>query len=249
MAGAGGTLGAAITERFLREGAHVVGCDRSLEALEALGRALTPDFRDRWSSVLCDVSDADAVDQAVAQVVQARGEIDVLVNNAGVSGVVPVVEMSEQQWDEVLDVNAKSVFLLSRAVLPGMLARRYGAIVSIASQAGKRGEPFTAHYCAAKAAVINFSRALAWEVAPHVRVNTVCPGYIESAMTRAGESTVAERTGESVEQLRENRRKAIPLGSFQSAEDIAAAVCFLASEDARNITGVAMDVNGGETMN
>lgn len=248
LAGAGGALGGAIAERFLREDALLVACDIGEAQLDAAAERLPADLRERWLPVVCDVADAEAVQRAVERAEAVHGGVDVLVCNAGVSGVVPVVEMSEEEWDRVLAVNAKSVFLLARAVLPGMLARQDGAIVTIASQAGRRGEPYTAHYCAAKAAVLNFGRALAWEVAPHVRVNAVCPGYVDSAMTRAGGAGYAARTGVSAEDVAEGRRAAIPLKAFQSPADIAAAVCFLASDDARSITGVALDVNGGETM-
>jgi NAD(P)-dependent dehydrogenase (short-subunit alcohol dehydrogenase family) len=248
LAGAGGTLGGAIAERFLREGAHVVAMDREPTHLEELERHLPDEVRERCRPVVGDVV-ADADVRRVAELALDAGDrIDVLVNNAGISGVVPVVEMDEDEWDRVFDVNAKGAFLLARAVLPGMLKRGEGAIVNIASQAGRRGEPFTAHYCAAKAAVINFSRALALEVAPQVRVNTVCPGYVESAMTRTGRAAYAARTGASPDDLADARRAAIPLGAFQSPEDIAAAVCFLSSPDASSITGLTMDVNGGESM-
>jgi len=248
LAGAGGTLGGAIAERFLREGASLVACDVGEAQLDALAAGLPSELRERCLPVVCDVADDAAVRAAVTRAEEAHGGVDVLVCNAGVSSVVPVVEMSEAEWDRVLDVNTKSVFLLARAVLPGMLARQDGSIVTIGSVAARRGEPFTAHYCAAKAAVLNFGRALAWEVAPHVRVNAVCPGYVDSAMTRAGRADYAARTGGSEADLLRDRLGAIPLKAFQPPADIAAAVCFLASDDARSITGVTLDVNGGETM-
>ena len=245
VAGAGGALGSAITDLLLREGGVVVACDSSEAAVDELSRRLKGDA---GAAMQCDVTSAEQAAGVMATALERFGHIDVLVNNAGVSGVVAVLEMTEEQWDRVMDVNAKGVFLMSRAVLPAMLDRGEGTIINVASQAGRRGEPFTAHYCAAKAAVINFGRALALEVAPHVRVNTVCPGYVDSAMTRAGRDAYAARVGVSPEDLATRRLAGIPMAAFQTPDDIARVIAFLASAGSRHITGATIDVNGGETM-
>jgi NAD(P)-dependent dehydrogenase (short-subunit alcohol dehydrogenase family) len=240
VTGAAMGLGREIARAFLASGAAVAALDRR-----------EPDAFDEGARLVtarCDVTDADQVDAAMRDVRRRHGRIDVLVNNAGTSTVAPVAELPEREWDTVMAVNAKGTFLCCRSVVGAMLARGSGAIVNIASQAGKRGVANIAHYCAAKAAVVNFSRALALEVAPDVRVNCVCPGIVETALVREQLGAQSAARGVAEREVRDAWVAEIPLGRFQQSSAVAAAVLFLASSDAADTTGEAFNVSGGMVM-
>jgi NAD(P)-dependent dehydrogenase (short-subunit alcohol dehydrogenase family) len=158
------------------------------------------------------------------------------------------VDLPEKDWDFVMDVNAKGVFLTVQAALPGMLERGKGNIVNIASQAGKRGYKLFAHYCASKAAVIVFTKGVALEVAPTVRINCVCPGIVNTEMMEREYAWEEEMTGESKESIQKRWMSGIPMGRFQEPEHIARVAMFLASDDASEMTGQAINVTGGMVM-
>jgi meso-butanediol dehydrogenase/(S,S)-butanediol dehydrogenase/diacetyl reductase len=248
VTGGAAGIGRAIAERFLAEGAIVTIADTNEASIAEARRCMAGFGAARFEGVVCDVRTQADVRRLAAGVMDVQGRIDVLVNNAGVSSVGRVVDLAEEEWQRVMDVNAKGTFLCCQAVLPGMLERKTGAIVNIASQAGKRGQAYIAHYCAAKAAVINFTRALALEAAPYVRVNAVCPGTIVTPMVESTSERQAELMGTSTEALMREALEAIPLGRLQKPEDIAAAVAFLVSGDASEITGQAVNVSGGVLM-
>jgi NAD(P)-dependent dehydrogenase (short-subunit alcohol dehydrogenase family) len=158
------------------------------------------------------------------------------------------VDLSEDEWDRVMDVNAKGVFLCTRAILTHMLERGSGVIVNIASQAGKRGYKLFTHYCASKAAVIVFSKGVALEVAPHVRVNCICPGIVNTDMMEREYGWETAMTGEPKESIQKRWMAGIPMGRFQEPEHIARVALFLASDDASEMTGQAINVTGGMVM-
>lgn len=245
VTGAAGGLGQAIAGGFLAEGATVIGADRDGARLE---RARSSAPSGRFLPFVCDVTVKREVGALIEAGLKWRDQVDVLVNNAGVTSVGRVVDLTERQWDECLDVNAKAVLLCCQGVLPGMLARGRGAIVTVASQEGKRGTPYIAHYCAAKAAAINLTRAMALECAPRVRVNAVCPGVVDTAMVRSTLRELARIRGEDEASLRREWPTRIPMRRFQDAAQIAAGVLFLASDDAADITGEALNVSGGSVM-
>lgn len=244
VTGGGTGLGAAIAERFAEEGANVAIAGRRIEEgdrapLRGPGRLMAR---------RCDVTDIASV-TTLFETVQAQfGAVDVLVNNAGVASQVNCVDMTLEEWDRVLGTNLTGTFLCCQAALKQMLAAERGAIVNVASQGGKRGMPLLTHYCASKAGVLGFSRALAVEVAPVVRVNSVCPGQIVTPMIE--EEIERRRTllGRSRAEVEKDWLQNIPLDRFQSADDVAAAVTFLASDEAKEITGVALNVSGGLVM-
>lgn len=188
-----------------------------------------------------DVTDEAAVEAAVAEVREQFGGIDLLVNNAGVLSVAPVVELSLDEWRRVLDVNATGTFLMSREVARVMLAEgTAGSIVSIASIAGKRGDPELAHYSASKFAVVGFTQSLARELAGSgITVNAVCPGLVETAMMDA----LAAESGSSVEELLQPQAIQRP----QTPDEIAVAIAFLVRN--RSVTGQALNVDGGTVFN
>ncbi|MER3437930.1 MAG: 3-ketoacyl-ACP reductase, partial [Chloroflexota bacterium] len=185
----------------------------------------------------------------VAAVEQDLGPLSILVNNAGVSTMRPIWDLTEEDWDFNMDVNAKGVFLVTRAALPGMMARRSGCIVNTASMAGKKAVPYLAHYCASKWACIGFTKTAAVELGPYgIRVNCVCPGYVATSMQERELIWEAELRGKTVEEVKADYIRLTPLGRLETAEDVARVVLFLCSPAAEFITGAAIDVTGGANL-
>ena len=272
VTGAGGRhgIGRAIATRLAAEGADVVVTDipQSLEAIRAADRqagwqglesvAAEIEAMGRQSLALfSDVADAAQVDDMVAQTLARFGRIDILVNNAGSrpgKDRVPVVELEEAAFDEVLRVNVRGTYLASRAAARHMTARGGGGkIINISSGAGKRGIARYAAYCASKFAVIGFTQALAQEMAPHrINVNAICPGlvdtervdYIAAALAPAGESSEEYRAG-----MLADRALRVPMGRVAQANDIARTAAYLASAESDYLTGLSISVSGGAEMN
>jgi NAD(P)-dependent dehydrogenase (short-subunit alcohol dehydrogenase family) len=236
-------MGRAIAKEFVDEGGRVLICD-----VNAAGVAATAEEIGAVGAVACDVTKAAEVGALVEGAVERLSSIDVFVNNAGVITMNRCIDLSEHEWDKVMDVNAKGVFLCTRAILPHMLDRQTGAIINIASQAGKRGYKLFTHYCASKAAVIVFSKGVALEVAPHVRVNCVCPGVVNTDMMEREYAWETAMTGEPKESIQKRWMAGIPMGRFQEPEHIARVALFLASDDASEMTGQAINVTGGMVM-
>lgn len=244
VTGAAQGIGRAISKAFVDEGATVhltdLNGDKVAETTSELGG---------HSSSQLDVTDKQAVTATVAAVLEDLGGIDILINNAGTITMRPTVELSEEEWDLNMNVNAKGVFLCTQAVLPHMIERSGECcVVSTASQAAKRGYPLFSHYCASKAAVLNFTHAVANEVAPHVRLNCVCPGIVNTDMMEREYAWETEMTGEPKESIKERWMSGIPMGRFQEPEDVAGVVLFLASDAASEMTGQGINVTGGMVM-
>jgi meso-butanediol dehydrogenase / (S,S)-butanediol dehydrogenase / diacetyl reductase len=246
VTGAAQGMGRAISEAFLGEGARVVLADLNEEGVANTAEELGGNG-DTFP-VRCDVTSSDEVKNLVTSAIDHLGQVDVFVNNAGTITMRQTVELGEDEWDLVMDVNAKGVFLCTREILPHMLDRKSGAIVNIASQAGKRGYKLFAHYCASKAAVIVFSKGVALEVAPHVRINCVCPGIVNTDMMEREYAWEQAMTGEPKESIQKRWMSGIPMGRFQEPEHIARVALFLASDDASEMTGQAINVTGGMVM-
>jgi 3-oxoacyl-[acyl-carrier protein] reductase len=190
------------------------------------------------ASFECDVASADSVTTAVASVERDLGPVDVLVNNAGVLEVAKVVETSEASWQRVIDINLGGTFRCTRAVLPGMVDRGYGRVISIASITALRGEPRTAAYAASKGGVIAFTKTLAREVARRgVTANAIAPGFVETEQTR---ETFQGATREWVEAQ-------IPIGRLGEPSDVAGLVAFVAGPRAAYLTGQVLALDGGVT--
>ena len=236
VTGGSAGLGSQLADDFAAEGAVVVVADIA----SASG---TPhDYRQ------CDITSAADVVGLIKHVIDRYGRIDVLVNNAGVVSRGAASAITEREWDRIFDVNVKGTFLMTKTVLPHMSSAGDAVIVNLASQAGLRAEKFLSHYCAAKAAVVHYTRALALELAPTVRVNAVCPGFIETEMSRISLEGLAAELGETYDEVRRVRQSVIPMGRFQQPRDISVAVRFLASGDASEITGQILEVAGGQTL-
>ena len=234
VTGASGGIGGAIARTLHAQGASVVLSGTRREALEALAAALG----DRTHVCPADLSDAAAAEALVDAAEKAAGPLHVLVNNAGLTRDMLALRMSDESWQQVLDVDLAAPFRLSRAALRGMLRRRAGRIVNIGSIVGATGNAGQANYAAAKAGLVGMTKALAAEVAARgVTVNVVAPGFIETAMTDA---LSAEQKARLTER--------IPLTRLGRPEDIAAAVLYLASDEAGWVTGATLHVNGGMAM-
>ncbi|RDZ34061.1 MULTISPECIES: SDR family NAD(P)-dependent oxidoreductase [unclassified Haloferax] len=184
-----------------------------------------------------DVSDAASVDELVDGFEATYGTPDVLVNNAGILRRSRLDEMSVAEWDEVLDVDLRGVFLVTRRVVPGMIDRGSGSVVNVASQLGFKGAAGFTHYCAAKGGVIAFTRALAREVAPDVRVNAIAPGPVETPLL----SDISE-------QWRREKAAELPMERAGRVEDVAPTAVFLASDESSYYTGQTLSPDGGDAM-
>jgi NAD(P)-dependent dehydrogenase (short-subunit alcohol dehydrogenase family) len=241
--GPGWGNGRATTVRFAEEGAKVFAVDRDERALKE-----TLDRSPGIAAHFCDVTDSAAVAAMVRACVDRFGRVDILVNNVGGSAPGGPVEMPEEVWDAQVDFNLKSVFLGCKHVLPVMERQGGGAIVNIASTSGLRwGGSAQVAYAATKAGVIQLSRVVAVQYAPKgIRVNTVVPGQLHTPMVEA--RLARQRTGGDVEALLASRLKRIPLGFAGDGRDTANAVLFLASDEARFITGAELVVDGGMTV-
>ncbi len=234
VTGASGGIGSAVARALHGQGAMVALSGTRVAALEALAAELG-----EGTKVLpCDLADAAQVEALVGQAEAALGSLDILVNNAGLTRDGLAVRMKDADWQVVLEVNLTAAFRLTRAALRGMMRQRFGRIVNVASIVGVTGNPGQANYAASKAGLIGMGKALAQEVATRgITVNTVAPGFIATAMTDGLSEAQKERISGQ-----------IPMGRMGGAADIAAAVAYLASEEAGYVTGVTLHVNGGMAM-
>ena len=237
VTGASRGIGAAIADSLAANGAYVIGTATSESGALAIDARLKAAGYDGAGLVL-NVTSQESIDDVIKTCTDLRGAPTILVNNAGITRDNLLMRMKEDEWQDIMDTNLSSVYRMSKAVLRGMMKAKQGRIISVTSVVGATGNPGQANYSAAKAGVAGFSRAMAREVASrNITVNTVAPGFIDTDMTRA-----------LPEEQREKLIKDIPLSRLGTAEDIAAAVLFLASDDASYITGTEIHVNGGMYM-
>ncbi len=234
ITGASGGIGSAIAEALHAQGAAVTLSGTRIEALEALKAKLG----DRAHVAAANLSDPVSVDALVPEAETQMGGLDVLVNNAGLTRDGLAMRMKDEDWEIVLRVNLEAAFRLARAALRGMMRQRFGRIIGVTSVVGVTGNAGQANYAASKAGMIGMSKALAQEVASRgITVNCVAPGFIESAMTDALN-----------DKQREAALAAVPAGRLGAGADVAAAVAYLASDEAAYVTGQTLHVNGGMAM-
>lgn len=234
VTGASGGIGGAIAKALHGQGATVTLSGTRREALDALAAEL----KERVHVVVADLGDAASTEALAKDAEAAMGKLDILVNNAGLTRDNIAMRMKDEEWQKVIDVNLTAGFRLARAAMRGMMKRRFGRIIGITSIVGVTGNPGQANYAAAKAGMIGMTKALAQELASRsITVNCVAPGFIATAMTGA---------------LNEDQHAAllpkIPMGRMGTAEEIAAAVTYLASDEAGYMTGQTLHVNGGMAM-
>ncbi|MFQ1048953.1 3-oxoacyl-ACP reductase FabG [Avibacterium paragallinarum] len=234
VTGATRGIGRAIAEELSAKGAFVIGTATSEKGADSISAYLG----EKGKGLVLNVADQQSIEAVLTQIKADFGDIDILVNNAGITRDNLLMRMKEEEWFDILQTNLTSVFHLSKAMLRSMMKKRAGRIITIGSVVGSMGNPGQANYCAAKAGLIGFSKALAKEVASRgITVNVVAPGFIATDMTEA---------------LTEEQKAAtlanVPAGRLGEPKDIAKAVAFLASDDAGYITGTTLHVNGGMYM-
>ncbi len=237
VTGASRGIGRAIALALAAQGAKVVASARNAEALAKLADEIKSQGGDALA-VVGDVALEDDANNLVKQAVEAYGQVDVFVNNAGITRDGLLLRMKNDDWDAVLDTNLKGAFLCTRAVAKVMSKQRSGRIINISSVVGEMGNAGQANYCASKAGLLGLTKSVARELARrNVTVNAITPGFI-----------VTDMTEEMTDKARETMTEQIPLGRLGSAEDIASAVIFLASDQSGYITGQVLGVNGGMYM-
>ena len=235
VTGASRGIGAAIADTLAQAGATVVGTATGGSGAAAIGERLA-----QWNGQgrALNAAEADGIENLIADIEKEFGKLDILVNNAGITRDNLLMRMKEEEWDEIMQVNLKSVFRASKAVLRGMMKQRSGRIINITSVVGAMGNAGQANYAAAKAGLMGFAKSMAREVGSRgITVNCIAPGFIDTDMTRA-----------LPEEVRKTFEAQTALGRFGDAQDIADAVLFLASDQAKYITGQTLHVNGGMLM-
>ena len=235
VTGASRGIGAAIADTLAQAGATVIGTATSDSGAAAIGERLA-----QWNGQgrALNAAEADGIENLIADIEKEFGKLDILVNNAGITRDNLLMRMKEEEWDEIMQVNLKSVFRASKAVLRGMMKQRSGRIINITSVVGAMGNAGQANYAAAKAGLMGFAKSMAREVGSRgITVNCIAPGFIDTDMTRA-----------LPEEVRKTFEAQTALGRFGDAQDIADAVLFLASVQAKYITGQTLHVNGGMLM-
>ena len=221
-------------QELVSKGAFVIGTATSEKGAESISAYLG----DKGKGLVLNVADQASIDEVLEQIKQEFGDIDILVNNAGITRDNLLMRMKDEEWFDILQTNLSSVYHLSKAMLRTMMKKRFGRIINIGSVVGSMGNAGQTNYCAAKAGLIGFSKALAKEVASRgITVNVVAPGFIATDMTDV-----------LSEELKNNLLTQIPAGRLGEPKDIAKAVAFLASEDASYINGTTLHVNGGMYM-
>lgn len=249
LTGAGGGIGLAVAEAYLREGARCTLADLAGEPNAAV-QALAARHDGALRYARADVARSGDVAALVASAAAAFGPVDVLFNNAAVFDMAPLLDSDEAMYERLFAVNVKGMFFTMQAVLRQMVeAGVKGAVVNLASQAGRRGEALVSHYCATKAAVISYTQSAALAMAPHgIRVNAIAPGVIDTPMWRDVDALFARYEGLAPGEKKVAVGKAVPLGYMGAPQDIAGAAVFLASAEASYITAQTLNVDGGNVM-
>jgi NAD(P)-dependent dehydrogenase (short-subunit alcohol dehydrogenase family) len=252
ITGGGRGIGRAIAEAFYREGAKVAIASRNAKVLQTVAMEVNQGDH-RIVPFRCDVTDRDEIEVMIGNVIEVWDRIDILVNNAGVSGRTPVTagpegDGVEKRWRGILETNLTGIFQCVREAVPHMPEGGRGRILNISSTLGKMGEAGMAAYCASKHGVIGLTRALALELAPRgITINAICPGWVDTDMSRDSLAGSAAAQGTSAEDARRAAEKAIPLGRFIRPDEVARLAVYLASDAGAGVTGQAINIDGGES--
>jgi len=253
LTGAAGGIGLAVTSTYLAEGARCTAADVAEKPSGELV-ALMAQHGDRLQYVAADVSKSAQIDALIAAAQARFGRIDVLFNNAAIFDLAPLLESDEAMYDRLFAVNVRGMFFVMQKVLAQMVAQRSnsrlpGAVINLASQAGRRGEALVSHYCATKAAVVSYTQSAALAMAPHgIRVNAIAPGVIDTPMWQQVDALFARYEGLRPGEKKAAVGKAVPLGYMGRPEQVAGAALFLASDEASYITAQTLNVDGGNVM-
>ncbi len=250
VTGAGRGIGKTIALSFAEQGSLVLVGDINLDEASDTAKIATDQYKVISQAYKLDVTNRPEVQRVVDAIFDEYHRIDILVNNAGVSTMARAVDITEEEWDFNMNVNAKGVFNVSQSVVKRMIEKSIkGKIINIASQAGRQGFPLFAHYCASKFAVIGFTQSLALEVGKYgVTVNAICPGFVKTSMQVREILWEAELRGISPEDVIKDYIDSIPLGRLQEPQDVANVTLFLGSSLADYITGASIEANGGSCM-
>ncbi len=231
-------IGKAIATKAIENGAIVYNLDLGVDPDMESMKKLAADNNTEIYGYTADVSNEDQVVSVCKEILDHAGSIDILVNNAGITRDGLMMRMKTKDWDDVININLKSAFLMSREISRSMMKQRTGSIINMSSVVGVQGNPGQTNYCASKAGLLGLTKSLAKEIGSrNVRVNAIAPGFIASPMT-----------DKLSEEVQNNYKAAIPLGVFGEADDIANAVLFLASDMSKYVTGQVLGVNGGLNM-
>ncbi len=249
LTGAGGGIGAAVTAAYLREGARCSVVDLPAQP-SAQVQALQAEFPGQLNYVAADVTQSADITRLITQATDHFGPIHILFNNAAIFDMAPLLESDEAMYDKMFAVNVKGAFFIMQKVLANMVANQTrGAVINMASQAGRRGEALVSHYCATKAAIISYTQSAALAMAPHhIRVNGIAPGVIATPMWKHVDALFAKYENLPLGEKKKRVGEAVPLGYMGDPTDIAGAAVFLASDDASYITAQTLNVDGGNVM-
>ena len=246
VTGGAAGIGKGIVNCLSREGVKVIIADIDLES----AKRAASEASDKAKAIKIDITNKGQVEDMVKKVLKDNGKIDILVNNAGISRPIKFIDIEPEEWDQKFNVNVKGVYLITRAVLPHMIEKRYGKIINIASMVAKEAIPMFSHYCATKFAVLGLTQALAKEYAEYdINVNAVCPGVVRTALWDEDLlPDMGKQQGITPDEAFERFCSTMPLGRAQTPEDIGDVVAFLSSDISRNMTGQGINVTSGQQM-
>jgi 3-hydroxybutyrate dehydrogenase len=248
VTGGGRGIGAAVARALAEAGAAVVVAARTRGEVDQVAAELQAEGRVAWA-LDCDVSQARSVAELARMAAGRAGHIDILVNNAGLAHSAPLQRLALEDWNRLFAVNATGTFLCTQAFVPGMMERKWGRVVNVASVSGLTGARYIAAYAASKHAVVGFTRCVAAEVAAHgVTVNAVCPGYVDTAMTRESVERIVNKTGLPREKALQALLQRNPQRRLIRPEEVAHVVLSLCDENARSINGQAVVMDGGALL-
>ncbi|WP_298858677.1 L-iditol 2-dehydrogenase [uncultured Sulfitobacter sp.] len=250
ITGAARGIGRAFAQRYAREGARVVIADIDLDSAQEAAYQINKDISECAIAMPLDVSKQDSIDACVAQTREVLGDIDILVNNAAIFTAAPIVEVTQEDFDRAFSVNVSGTFFTLQAVARQMIDHgKGGKIINMASQAGRRGEPLVAAYCATKAAVISLTQSAGLDLIKHgINVNAISPGVVEGEHWDGVDAFFAKYENKAPGQKKREVGEAVPYGRMGTADDLAGMAVFLASSDADYIVAQTYNVDGGQWM-